>query len=83
MTSPRTLINLHDKNITLSAIRPELRLHPSRLEERKEEDTPLMSAAEFGNVEVVEFLLTLGANKEAHDDVLIWISSILDHFLFF
>ncbi len=49
-----------------------LRIHPSRLEEMKTEEnnwddgkTPLMASARCGNIAVVEFLLSLGANIEA------------------
>ncbi len=58
------------KHITLEAIQDELRAFPSRLEEKKEGKTPLISSAEFGNDLVCEFLLSLGANVEAKNEVL-------------
>ncbi len=52
--------DIHSKYTTLDAIRDELRLNPSRLEERncfgfntsdlQTRNTPLLSSAEFGNV---------------------------------
>ncbi len=49
----------------------ELRLHPSRLEEKdlEWEETPLISSAKFGNIAVVEFLLSIGANIHAKNKV--------------
>ncbi len=56
----------------------ELRLHPSRLEESEVlgEDyngddgyTPLLMAATSGNIEMVEFLLSIGANVGAVNSV--------------
>ncbi len=62
------MMNLLDEHTTLETIQLELRLHPSRLEERDVcGNTPLMSTTD---VSVVDFLLSLGANIEAHNEVL-------------
>ncbi len=71
-----TVVNIHAQLITRVMLETELRLHPMRLEERKEWEhdrdegnTPLTSAAMFGNIPVVEFLLSIGANIEAKNEV--------------
>ncbi len=65
------LVDIHAKTVSLETIQAELRLHPWRLEERgcSVGKTPLTSAAEAGNVAVVEFLLSLGADMEAKEAV--------------
>ncbi len=69
-----TNVNIFAEGITLETMRDELRQQPWRLDERSVYgNTPLMSAAMFGNVAVVEFLLSLGANMEAKDDVCLYI----------
>ncbi len=70
-------VDIHE-GVILETIQSELRLYPSRLEEeiemkqvRNTDDvgnTPLMSAAKTGNVAVVDFLLSLGANVEAENN---------------
>ncbi len=71
------VVNIHSKRITLDALQEELRMKPWRLEEKNVGDrdhifagsTPLMSSAAFGNLEVVKFLLSVGANIEAKHEV--------------
>ncbi len=65
------VIDIHSKHITLEALQTELRLHPSRLEEMEMTHgyNPLMSSAKFGNIAVVEFLLSFGANIHAKNKV--------------
>ncbi len=68
-------VDIFAVDITLESIRDELKVHPWRLEERDVDvgngmgNTPLMSAADFGKVDVVQFLLLLGANIEAKNTV--------------
>ncbi len=73
-------IIIHSKHIALDAIQEELRLNPWRLEEKKVKyndthfdshvgNTPLMSSVRFENVAVVEYLLSIGANSEAKNEV--------------
>ncbi len=62
-------MNIHSDQISLDALREELRENRRRLEERKRGKTPLMSFAEFGNVPVCEFLLSVGANAHAKNAV--------------
>ncbi len=67
------VVDIHYNNITLEKLQNELRMNPWRLEEIKyntsdehlKMNTPLLSAAAFGNVVVCEFLLSLGADIEA------------------
>ncbi len=73
------VVDIHSNHITLATLRDQLRANPTRLEEKKvkkddgfdcqEENTPLISAADFGNVSVVEFLLSVGANVDAINKV--------------
>ncbi len=63
-------VDVHSSRITLKALQAELSANPMRLEELKEwGNTPLMSSAEFGNVVVCKFLLSIGANIEAKNVV--------------
>ncbi len=71
-------VDIHSPDITVKAIRADLRKNPRRLEEKKEGsirddplagNTPLMSSAEMGNIAVCEFLLSVGANIEAKNAV--------------
>ncbi len=71
-------VNLARKNITIEVMEEELRRNPLRLEEMVEVRyfcgidlcSPLMAASLFGNVEVVQFLLSAGgANIQAKNDV--------------
>ncbi len=73
---PAMSIDLHSNHIALNELQNELRAEPLRLEEKKVElyssysgNSPLMSAAAFGNVVLCEFLLSLGANVEATNEV--------------
>ncbi len=68
------VINLHNEHITVKEMQEELRVNPLRLEEKMLVDvydrcTPLTAAAYFGNVAVVEYLLSAGANIEATNQV--------------
>ncbi len=69
------VLDIHSEHTTLEELQEELRANHLRLEERKvgicsgKDTTPLMSAAGFGNVEIVKFLLSLEANIEAKDQV--------------
>ncbi len=69
-----SVVDIHAEDVTLETIQAELMLHPLRLEERKEEGevgcTPLIAAATSGNVALVKFLLSVGANIEARNEVL-------------
>ncbi len=78
MDKPSSIFDMHFKHTTHEDLQAELRVHPWRLEEKKAENTkhnlqsgntPLMSSAEFGNVEICEFLLSVGANIEAKNEV--------------
>ncbi len=76
-------VDVHERDITVDAMKEELRENPFRLEERKipivithdtrEEEhdgnTPLVSAAKYGNVSVLRFLLSEGADVNAENDV--------------
>ena len=70
-------MDIHSEHITLDALQEELRINPCRLEEKKggngwdptEGNSPLTSSAGFGNLEVCEFLLSVGANIEAKNKV--------------
>ncbi len=71
-------VDIHAGDVTLEAIQAELWQHPLRLEEKKQRkgmyehdvgNTPLMTASKAGNVNVVAFLLSLGANVEAEGKV--------------
>ncbi len=71
-------VDIHSPDITLEALQAELRRNPRMLEEKKpgykrhdplEGNTPLISSVEFGNVPVCDFLLSVGANIEARNDV--------------
>ncbi len=68
--------DVHSFYITLEAIREELRMNPWRLEKKKggsewysAGNTPLISSTVFGNLEVCEYLLSVGANVEAKNSV--------------
>ncbi len=67
-------VDVHSERITLDALQEELRTNPSRLEEKKgngwdEGNTPLISSAGFGNLEVCKYLLSVGANIESKNKV--------------
>ncbi len=71
-------IDFHSEHITLEALQDELKVNPTLLEERRagnSSDLPhagntlLMSSAQFGNVVVCEFLLSVGANVQAENQV--------------
>ncbi len=69
-----TRINLHAEEITVETMQEEIRVNPVRLEEKKKfrsfgPCTPLLTAIWFGNVAVVRFLLSSGANIEARTEV--------------
>ncbi len=73
-----SVVDVHSEHVALDLLQDELKRNPWKLDEKKvgngpwdphEGYTPLMSASAFGNAVVVEFLLTLGANKEAQDEV--------------
>ncbi len=78
-----SVVNIHSKHIVLKALQDELREKPWRLDEKKskntskcffmgdpnEGNTPLMSAAKFGKFSVCEFLLSIGSNIEAKNEV--------------
>ncbi len=66
-SSLRVVIDIHSSRITLEELQVELRLHPSR--EKYWGTTPLILAARFGNIAVVEFLLSIGANIHANSKV--------------
>ncbi len=70
-TTIQVAVNIHSSLITLEELHVELRLHPSRLEEKEMGwgNTPLMSSVIIGNIPVVEFLLSIGANIHAKDKV--------------
>ncbi len=63
--------NLHEIDLCVEAVESALRLHPERLEEIRASDynTPLSTAAENGNVEVVKYLLGIGAHINARNMV--------------
>ncbi len=63
------IVDIHSKHISLEALQEELRVTPSRLEEKKAGKTPLLCSVDFGNIAVCEFLLSLGANIEAKNEV--------------
>ncbi len=65
--------NIHERDVKLELVREELRLDITRLEERFEHETPLMAAAKSGNIEIVRYLLSLGANLEA-ENLVHWLS---------
>ncbi len=75
-----SIVDIHAKDIAFETIQTELRLHPWRLEEKRVRqegvddvdvgNTPLMSAAKAGHAAVVVFLLSLGANIQATNEVL-------------
>ncbi len=69
-TAP-VVVNIHSSRTTLEELQVELRIHPSRLEEKEMTHgfTPLISSAFFGNIAVVEFLLSIGANVHAKNKV--------------
>ncbi len=80
----KSIVDIHAKRITLDTIKTELSLHPLRLEERCEMrnfgdadvgNTPLMTAARAGNISVVVFLLSIGANVEATKEVSLLLAS--------
>ncbi len=80
-------VDIHSELTTLDAFQEELRINPSRLEEwevginklhPQVENTPLMSAAVFGNSALCEFLLSVGANIDAKNEVN---KEIFTHFL--
>ncbi len=77
MSTAVQVVNIHSSRITLEEMQVELRVHPLRLEEKETfwGNTPLMSAAKFGNVAVVEFLLLIGANIHAKNNV--WMSKLI------
>ncbi len=62
-------VDIHSKQITLEALREELVINRKRLEEKKTGKTPLMVFAEFGNVALCEFLLSIGAKVNASNAV--------------
>ncbi len=67
-----TKVQIHSSCITQEEMQVELSAYPSRLEEKNDYflgDTPLMSSATFGNIAVVEFLLSIGANVHAKNEV--------------
>ncbi len=77
-TTAISAVDIHSEHITLDALQQELRINPWRLEEKKggngwqstdEGNTPLISSAEFGNLQECEFLLSVGANIEAKNTV--------------
>ncbi len=84
MSTPSSVVDLHSNQITLDVLRNELRTNPSRLEERKERDkhyrdlragnTPIMTAVCFENMEMCEFLLSVGANIDSKNEV--WTSLV-------
>ncbi len=70
------MTSIFDEAITVEAMQIELRQQPWRLEEEygREDvygldngNTPLISSALHGNIAVVKFLLSLGANVEARN----------------
>ncbi len=76
-TTRISAVDVHSEHITLDMIQEELRVNPWRLEEKKgandwdthEGNTPLISSAAFGNLEVCEYLLSVGANIKAKNTV--------------
>ncbi len=64
------IVDIHSKHVTLEALQEQLGVNPWRLEEWKAGKTPLLFSVEFGNIAVCEFLLSLGANIEATNEVL-------------
>ncbi len=73
-----SIVDVHAKDISLESVQEELRLHPLRLEERRERrqvfddeigNTPLLSAVKAGNISVVQYLLSLGANVDSRNKV--------------
>ncbi len=75
MNTPISAVDVHSQDITLEALQEELRINPSRLEEKKggnywdQANSPLISLADFGNLQVCEFLLSVGANIDAKNTV--------------
>ncbi len=72
------VVDIHSQHITLETLQNELRSNPTRLEEKKvgnnwdiphAGNTPLMTSVEFQNIVVCEFLLSVGANIEAKNEV--------------
>ncbi len=66
------MVDIHAEDVTLEAIQVELTHHPWRIDEKRSvgfDDTPLGTAAKAGNVAVLVFLLSLGANVEAKNEV--------------
>ncbi len=89
-----TVVDIYGEDITMETIQEELRANPSRLEEKKDSDsryrqdfdegnTPLISSAKFGNYPVVEFLLSVGADVEAKNQVSCFIWSVPNTFFSF
>ncbi len=63
-------VGIHEIDITVAAMKKELTAHLHRLEEKNcRSFTPLMAAAMYGNVNVVRYLLSCGADVEASDTV--------------
>ncbi len=71
MSTVFQIVDIHSEHITVEELQDELRVNPMRLEEKENEygNTPLLSSAEYENVAVFEFLLSLGANLEAKNKV--------------
>ncbi len=73
------IVNIHSQLFTLEELQAELRIHPWRLEEKEDGNTPLISSTKLGKIAVVEFLLSLGANIHEKDEV--WIQYYIDFWM--